>query len=353
MRAVIQKARSRRNIRIWQNSFTIDLITHEGECRGVLVWDRRRGFALVWARSVVLATGGAGQLYRGKRPIRRSPQRMDTPWPIALGAEKSATWNSCNSIPYRPLHRRLGSSSLDRGPCSDEGAYLRDRHGERFLAGPSSAGRAGHPETSSRGRFPLKMAKTQHPNVYTSTCPTSMRPTSAAAFPASSGCAVTSTSTSPATAFPCAPESSLHDRRRRRRSPRTNDAARALGGRRGYKLRASRGKSPGFEQFARGARLRRQRGRRYRWRARRGRTSAALGTPLLASNAQRRSSPYRPRRSAGITPGAPLAAIGDPAGTGWADGSRRAWTIGAVIFCPWNLTTHQDGPSKICCLSRG
>ena len=34
------------------------------QCRGVLVWDRRRGFALVWARAVVLATGGAGQLYR-------------------------------------------------------------------------------------------------------------------------------------------------------------------------------------------------------------------------------------------------------------------------------------------------
>src|SRR3954452_10265600 len=64
MRAVILQAVARRNVRIWQNSFTVDLLTHEGRCRGALVWDRRRGPALVWARSVVLATGGAGQLYR-------------------------------------------------------------------------------------------------------------------------------------------------------------------------------------------------------------------------------------------------------------------------------------------------
>src|SRR4051812_16092949 len=63
MRAVIQQARARRNVRIWQNSFTIDLVTHAGRCRGALVWDRHRGPALVWARAVLLATGGAGPLF--------------------------------------------------------------------------------------------------------------------------------------------------------------------------------------------------------------------------------------------------------------------------------------------------
>src|SRR4029077_17297811 len=43
MRAVIQNARARTNLRIWQNCFTIDLLTHAGRCRGLLVWDRRRG----------------------------------------------------------------------------------------------------------------------------------------------------------------------------------------------------------------------------------------------------------------------------------------------------------------------
>ena len=97
MRAVILKARSRRNVRIWQNSFTIDLVTHEGECRGVLVWDRRRGFALVWARAVVLATGGAGQLYR---ETTNPPIATADGHAMAYRAgPKFATWNSCNSIP--------------------------------------------------------------------------------------------------------------------------------------------------------------------------------------------------------------------------------------------------------------
>jgi len=64
MRAMIHQARVRKCIRIWQNCVSVDLLTHEGRCRGVLVWDRRRGLALVWARALILATGGAGQLYR-------------------------------------------------------------------------------------------------------------------------------------------------------------------------------------------------------------------------------------------------------------------------------------------------
>src|SRR4051794_23884116 len=77
MRAMIQQARSRKSIRIWQNCSTIDLLTHEGRCRGVLVWDKRRGFALVWARAVVLATGGAG----GPLPAATKPPPPPPPRP--------------------------------------------------------------------------------------------------------------------------------------------------------------------------------------------------------------------------------------------------------------------------------
>src|SRR6516162_5624780 len=38
MRVIIQRARRQDNLRIWQNSFTIDLLTCEGRCRGILVW---------------------------------------------------------------------------------------------------------------------------------------------------------------------------------------------------------------------------------------------------------------------------------------------------------------------------
>src|SRR4029077_6081752 len=38
MRAMAQQVRSRSGALIWETTFTIDLLTHEGTCRGALVW---------------------------------------------------------------------------------------------------------------------------------------------------------------------------------------------------------------------------------------------------------------------------------------------------------------------------
>ena len=48
MRAMIQRARHELGAQIWQNTFTIDLLTDEGECRGALVWNKtpRQDFCL-------------------------------------------------------------------------------------------------------------------------------------------------------------------------------------------------------------------------------------------------------------------------------------------------------------------
>src|ERR1700722_4626732 len=64
MRAMADLIRSRRNVQIWEATFTIDLLTDEGSCRGALVWSRSHGQTFIWAKQTVLATGGAGRLYR-------------------------------------------------------------------------------------------------------------------------------------------------------------------------------------------------------------------------------------------------------------------------------------------------
>src|SRR3984957_20659135 len=43
MRAMADLIRSRRNVQIWEATFTIDLLTDEGSCRGALVWSRSHG----------------------------------------------------------------------------------------------------------------------------------------------------------------------------------------------------------------------------------------------------------------------------------------------------------------------
>ncbi len=130
MRAVIHQVRARRNVRIWQNSFTIDLLTHEGRCRGALVWDRRRGLSLVWARAVVLATGGAGQLYRETTnpPIATGDGH-------ALAYRAGAELRDMEFMQFHPTVLYIAGSSrhLLTEALRGEGAYLRDRNGQRFM----------------------------------------------------------------------------------------------------------------------------------------------------------------------------------------------------------------------------
>ena len=64
MRAVIERAAELTNVETWQHAFTLDLLTHEGVCRGALVWNAQHGKTLVWAKQTILCTGGAGQIYR-------------------------------------------------------------------------------------------------------------------------------------------------------------------------------------------------------------------------------------------------------------------------------------------------
>ncbi|MFN9971669.1 MAG: FAD-binding protein, partial [Phycisphaerae bacterium] len=64
MRAMNRRADEAPTIEIWQKTFTIDLLTCDGECRGALVWNPSHGRTFVWAKQTVLCTGGAGALYR-------------------------------------------------------------------------------------------------------------------------------------------------------------------------------------------------------------------------------------------------------------------------------------------------
>jgi L-aspartate oxidase len=162
MRAMIQEARSRENLRLWQNSFTIDLITHEGECRGALVWDRRRGPALVWARAVVLATGGAGQLYR-----ETTNPAIATADGHALGYRAGAELRDMEFMQFHPTVLYIAGSSrhLLTEALRGEGAHLVDRNGHRFMPDYNPAAELA-PRDDVSHAITEQMARTQHPCVY-------------------------------------------------------------------------------------------------------------------------------------------------------------------------------------------
>jgi len=162
MRAVIQQAHSRPNTRIWQNSFTIDLLTHDGRCRGALVWDRRRGPALVWARAVMLATGGAGQLYR-----ETTNPAIATGDGHALAYRAGAELRDMEFMQFHPTVLYIAGSArhLLTEALRGEGAYLRDRNGYRFMPDYHPLAELAPRDDVSRA-ITDQMAKTQHPSVY-------------------------------------------------------------------------------------------------------------------------------------------------------------------------------------------
>ena len=51
-------------ITLWEDAFTLDLLTDAAGCRGAVVARAEREANLVWAKQTILCTGGAGQLYR-------------------------------------------------------------------------------------------------------------------------------------------------------------------------------------------------------------------------------------------------------------------------------------------------
>ena len=162
MRAIIQATRTRTNVRIWQNSFTIDLLTHEGHCRGAIVADPRRGASLIWARATVLATGGAGQLFR-----ETTNPSIATGDGHAVAYRAGAELRDMEFMQFHPTVLYIAGSSrhLVTEAIRGEGAYLRDRNGHRFMPEYNPAAELAPRDDVSRA-IVAQMAKTQHPSVY-------------------------------------------------------------------------------------------------------------------------------------------------------------------------------------------
>jgi L-aspartate oxidase len=162
MRAVTESLGGCDHVAVWQQTFTIDLLTHEGACRGAIVWNDEHGKTLVWAKQTILATGGAGQIYR-----ETTNPGVATGDGLALAYRAGAELRDVEFVQFHPtvLYIAGGSRSLISEATRGEGARLVDRNGHRFM--PDYDSRA---ELAPRDVVSLsivsQMEKTRHPNVY-------------------------------------------------------------------------------------------------------------------------------------------------------------------------------------------
>ena len=162
MRAVTERAQAAENVEIWENTFTIDLLTDGGACRGALVWQAGRGKMLVWAKQTILATGGTGQLYR-----ESTNPEVATGDGHALAFRAGAEVRDMEFMQFHPTVLYIAGSgrSLITEAMRGEGAYLCDRHGARFMAEYDPRGELAPRDVVSRA-ITEQMARTQHPCVY-------------------------------------------------------------------------------------------------------------------------------------------------------------------------------------------
>ena len=118
MRAVIDSAQKAANVTLWDRTFTIDLLTHEGKCVGALVSRPRTGKQLIWAKQTILASGGAGMVYR---ETTNPPVATGDGMAAAYRAGRScATWSSCSFIPQcftSPVRAAISSARRCAAPA--------------------------------------------------------------------------------------------------------------------------------------------------------------------------------------------------------------------------------------------
>jgi L-aspartate oxidase len=162
MRALIERARKTPNLTLWDRTFTIDLLTHDGACVGALVHRKQHGKLLIWAKQTVLASGGAGMVYRETtNPLVATGDGM------AAAYRAGAELRDMEFMQFHPTVLYVAGSSryLISEAVRGAGAYLRDKNGVRFMLEEDPRAELATRDVVSRA-IVRRMERTQHPNVY-------------------------------------------------------------------------------------------------------------------------------------------------------------------------------------------
>ncbi len=164
MRAVIERTRARKNVTIWEQTFTIDLLTENGTCRGAIVARADGQPILLWAKQTILCSGGCGQIYR-----ESTNPRVATGDGHALAYRAGAVIRDMEFMQFHPTVLYIAGSSrtLVTEATRGAGAHLIDVHGYRFMKDYDPRLELAPRDVVSQA-IVTQMDKTQHACVYLS-----------------------------------------------------------------------------------------------------------------------------------------------------------------------------------------
>jgi len=162
MRALIDTVRGASWTEIWEKTFTIDLLTDEETCRGALVWNPHHGRTFIWAKQTILATGGAGRLYR-----ETTNPDIATADGHAIAFRAGAELRDMEMMQFHPTVLYIAGSSrhLISEAVRGEGGQLVDVTGRPFMLDYDPRGALAPRDIVSRA-ITDQMEKTRHSCVY-------------------------------------------------------------------------------------------------------------------------------------------------------------------------------------------
>jgi succinate dehydrogenase / fumarate reductase flavoprotein subunit len=118
----------KRDIPTYEEFFCWKLVINDDRCQGVIAWDIvNGGLTTIGAKTVILATGGAGRLYTGTTNAYAC-----TGDGMALAYRAGAPLKDMEMMQFHPTTLAPTGVLITEG-CRGEGAYLLNSEGERFL----------------------------------------------------------------------------------------------------------------------------------------------------------------------------------------------------------------------------
>ncbi len=160
---LVKKVKQIQNIKIIENFYTIDLITNEdNQCIGIIGHDKHRGPQIIWAVNTILASGGAGQLYR-----ETTNPEVATGDGLAMAYRAGAVLRDLEFMQFHPttLYIAGATRALITETLRGEGAILLDNKGRRFMTDYHEAAELAPRDIVSRAILE-QMRKTESTHVY-------------------------------------------------------------------------------------------------------------------------------------------------------------------------------------------
>lgn len=133
-RCLSDRARSSERVRVFENCFALDLLTPSAEpgtpVLGAITFHAKYRLQIVWARCVILATGGAGVVFR-----ETTNPPLATADGLGMAYRAGATLADLPFVQFHPTTVYLPGSTreLISEAVRGEGAHLLDASGQRFM----------------------------------------------------------------------------------------------------------------------------------------------------------------------------------------------------------------------------